>query len=109
MQSLLEFAADLTSAQRERGVTATELAEKTGLSDQSVRAMLHGVTAPRLTNAIALADALGLELVLVPKAMAEGMRASTQPRQVRTVVSDAERMLGAIPGVPAPTVTRGGR
>ncbi|MFN9474646.1 hypothetical protein [Acidovorax sp.] len=73
------------------------MAEKTGLTDQSVRAMLHGNAAPRLTNAMAVADALGMEFVLVPKAMAEGMRSSSEDRSPRTVVSDVERRLGTLP------------
>lgn len=94
MQSLEDFAQEMSRHQKARRVTATELAGRAGLTDQSVRAMLHGHAAPRLTNAMALADALGLELVLVPKAVAQEMRASAEPPQARTVVSDIERTLG---------------
>lgn len=100
MQSLKEFAAALAQAKRGRHITATELAERTGLSPQAVRQMLAGKTAPRLTNAMALAQELGLELVLMPSEAANSL---SQPRQtVRTVVSDVERLIAAS----APGVTR---
>lgn len=97
MKSLREFAEEISIRQKERQLTATELAERTGLTDQSVRAMLHGNAAPRLTNAMAVADALGLEFVLVPKAIANEMRSSTADRSPRTVLSDVERRLGMLP------------
>lgn len=106
MQSLEDFAQEMSRHQKARRVTATELAGRAGLTDQSVRAMLHGHAAPRLTNAMALADALGLELVLVPKAVAQEMRASAEPPQARTVVSDIERTLGRLPDIRSEAVRR---
>lgn len=67
MKTLQEFADALTEAQKARKLTARELADSVGLSDLSVRKILSGQTAPRLTNAMALASELGFELVLVPK------------------------------------------
>ncbi|RYF57020.1 MAG: XRE family transcriptional regulator [Comamonadaceae bacterium] len=101
MQTLRDFAVAITHAQKDRGLTAKELAARTGLSDQAVRTMLHGEAAPRLTNAMALADALGMELVLMPKAAADGFRrsASSEPAS-RTVISDVERRLGVAVGSP---------
>ena len=65
MKTLQDFANTLTQAQKERELTAKELAEEVGLSDLSVRKILSGQSAPRLTNAMALASVLGYELVLV--------------------------------------------
>lgn len=94
MRTLRDFSTALTQAQKASAVTAKDLASRTGLSDQAVRAMLHGEAAPRLTNAMALADALGLELVLMPKAAAEGYRHTETSPATRTVLSDVERRLG---------------
>lgn len=95
MKALSEFSKTLSKARRSRKMTAKELAERTGLSSLAVRQILSGKSAPRLTNAMALAQELGLELVLVPKAVADGLR---PPRKaLRTVVSDVERMLGVRP------------
>jgi ribosome-binding protein aMBF1 (putative translation factor) len=92
VKSLKDLSIELTKAQQASKLSAVELAKRTGLSDQSVRSMLHGEAAPRFTNAVALADALGLEFVLVPKAAAQSMRASQEPPPNR-MLSDVERRL----------------
>lgn len=96
MQTLGEFSAALTEAQKERGLTARALAAKTGLSALAVRQILAGVAAPRLTNAMALASELGLELVLLPKEAAHSIGGVKQAE--RTVLTDVERRLGIARG-----------
>ena len=59
---------------------------------QAVRQALAGETAPRLTNAMALALELGYELVLVPVEVAQSLGQAAQAE--RTVLSDVERLLG---------------
>ena len=56
MRSLNEFATAMKAAKDARRLTANELASRTGLSAQAVRHMLSGGTAPRLSNAMALAQ-----------------------------------------------------
>lgn len=91
MRTLREFSIALTQAQKAQKVTAVALAERTGLTPLSVRQILAGVTAPRLTNAMALAEELGFEIVLMPKAAAQSL---SQPQQAtRSVLSDVERRL----------------
>lgn len=92
MQTLQEFAQVLTHAQKQQRVTANALAHQTGLSPQSVRQILAGVTAPRLTNAMALAAELGLELVLLPRSAARSLSEAAQSD--RTVLTDVERRAG---------------
>ncbi len=95
MKTLHEFASTLKASQKAQRVTAVELADRLGLSAQAVRQMLAGTTAPRLTNAMALADELGLELVLVPKEIAQSL---SQPAKVeRATKSDVERLLSGEP------------
>ena len=91
MKTLQEFADALTEAQKARKLTAKELADSVGLSDLSVRRILSGQAAPRLTNAMALASELGLELVLVPKEVA--LSISGAPKKPRSVLSNVERRL----------------
>lgn len=97
MRSLAEFSTTLADAKRSRKLTANALAQRTGLTPQAVRQILAGESAPRLTNAMALASELGLELVLLPKEAAQALAGAQQGSQApRTVVSDVERMvLGA--------------
>lgn len=92
MKTLQDFADALSSAKAERRVSATNLASKTGLTPLAVRRILSGDAAPRLTNAMALAGELGLELILVPKGAAQSL--STASEGERTVLTDIERRLG---------------
>ena len=92
MKTPQEFADALTEAQKARKLTAKELADSVGLPDLSVPRILSGQTAPRPTNAIALASELGLELVLVPKEVAQSL--SGAPKKPRSVLSNVERRLG---------------
>ena len=95
MKTLHDFATSLKASQKAQRVTAVELADRLGLSAQAVRQMLAGTTAPRLTNAMALADELGLELVLVPKEIAQSL---SQPAKAdRATKSDVERLLSGEP------------
>lgn len=91
MHTLSEFSRALTAAQKSSRVTATALAQKTGLSTLAVRKILSGESAPRLTNAMALASELGLELVLLPKDAAQSLAGNHQAE--RTVLTDIERRL----------------
>lgn len=91
MRSLNEFATAMKAAKDARRLTATELAHRTGLSAQAVRHMLSGGTAPRLSNAMALAHELGYEFVLVPREVAQSLH--QPPQAERTVVSDVERLI----------------
>lgn len=101
MRTLLEFSKVMKDAKKNCGLTDIELANRTGLSPQGVRNSLAGKTAPRLTNAMALAQELGLEFVLVPREVAQSL---SQPQQAeRTVLTDVERMLAeAVPNIVKP-------
>ncbi len=74
MKTLAELAQVLEEARSRGGLDYKGLAEKTGLTPLSVRNALQAKTALRATNLMALADVLGLELVLVPKAMASSLK-----------------------------------
>ncbi len=96
MRTLQEFASTLKDAKKVRRLSDIELAARTGLSPQGVRLALGGKSAPRLTTAMALAQELGLELVLVPREAAQSL-AQPQP-DARTVLSDVELLLQSTAG-----------
>jgi transcriptional regulator with XRE-family HTH domain len=91
MHTLADFSKLLTEAHAARKITINDLAERTGLSRKSVSQILAGQTAPKITNAMALANELGLELVLLPKGAAGSIAAA--PQAERKVLSDVERRL----------------
>lgn len=67
MQSQAEVALTLDTERRRQKLKYVELAKATGLSVLAVRQALQGGTALRITSLMALADRLGLELMLLPK------------------------------------------
>lgn len=105
MQTLGEFSQALTEAQKARKLTINELARDTGLSRLAVRQILAGDAAPRLTNAMALASELGLELVLVPKEAAQSLAGTGAAAPQRTILSDVERRLNLNAPAASPRTT----
>jgi transcriptional regulator with XRE-family HTH domain len=75
MKTLLEVAARLEDARQRLGLDYQTIAESTGLTPLSVRSALQGKTAPRITTLMAIADQLGLEVLLLPKVVAAGLQA----------------------------------
>ena len=70
MKSQPEVAQALDSERRRQKLKYVDLAKATGLSVLAVRQALQGKTALRITSLMALADRLGLELMLQPKVAA---------------------------------------
>lgn len=73
MKSQSEVAQTLNAERRRQKLKYVELAQATGLSVLAVRQALQGKTALRITSMMALADRLGLELMLLPKMVASSM------------------------------------
>src|SRR5258706_14917038 len=92
MKTLLEVAARLESERQRQKITYTELAQATGLSVLAVRQALQGKTAARVTSMMALADRLGLEMVLLPKEVAGAMD-HTRAEPVKPALTSVERAL----------------
>jgi transcriptional regulator with XRE-family HTH domain len=70
MKTLSEIATRLEDERLRLMLDYQTLAEKTGLTPLSVRNVLQGRTAPRITTLMAIADQLGLEVLLLPKVVA---------------------------------------
>lgn len=75
MKTLSEVAASLEGQRQRLGLDYQAVAESTGLTPLSVRSVLQGKTAPRVTTLMAIADQLGLEVLLLPKVVAAGLQA----------------------------------
>jgi len=99
MKTLAEVAATLEQARQQRKLPYEELARAAGLTPLATRRALKGQAAPRVTTLMALAERLGLELVLLPKVVAQGLDPSGQtPERPLSLVEQ----LAAGGPVPAP-------
>lgn len=109
MKTLSEVAARLEGERQRLKLDYQTIAEKTGLTPLSVRSALQGRTAPRITTLMALADQLGLEVLLLPKVVAMGLEAQAGegpvPALSRVDRIVADTSLRAMPG--AKVGTRG--
>jgi transcriptional regulator with XRE-family HTH domain len=71
MKSILAFSTLLRARVDELGLTQAELADAAGVSRRTLTQVLGGKTDFRIGTLIALADRLGLEVLMVPGAVAE--------------------------------------
>jgi len=96
MKTLREIADVLKAAQHEKSMTVTKLVEETGLTAVTLRGLLTAKTDPQLTTLITVADALGLEVMLVPQAISASLAASVQPDyiEIPTLVGSALKRRG---------------
>lgn len=76
MQTLGQLAYALESARTQRRMTYDELARGAGLTPLATRRAMQGTAAPRITTLMALAGQLGMEVVLVPRVVAQGLESA---------------------------------
>ncbi|MDR7152662.1 hypothetical protein J2W49_004640 [Hydrogenophaga palleronii] len=74
MKTLAELAQVLESARKRQKLSYKALAARVGLTPLAVRQALSGKSALRAHNLMALADELGLELMLLPKGVARSFQ-----------------------------------
>lgn len=94
---------DALSARRDAsGLSAAEIALRSGLTERSVRNALGLQGNPQLSSLLAIVDALGLELQLAPKGFGEATAAPGDGyRPVATRVGQAIAQSPAPPPYPA--------
>ncbi|MET3916324.1 HTH-type transcriptional regulator/antitoxin HipB [Variovorax sp. OAS795] len=86
------------SARRDAaGLTHAEIAQRSGLTERSVRNALSLKGNPQLSSLLALVDALGLELQLAPKGFGESVGTDPGYRPVATRVGHAVAQAPAPP------------
>ena len=93
MKTLSEIATRLEDERRRLMLDYQALAERTGLTPLSVRGVLQGRTAPRITTLMAIADQLGLEVLLLPKVVATGLQAHTAEEPPPPALSRVDRIV----------------
>jgi transcriptional regulator with XRE-family HTH domain len=75
----MQLAASLRTMRKRRGLTQAGLAERTGGAQAHISGIENGTYDPRTSTLIALAAALGCELMLVPKEKVAELRRSVSP------------------------------
>lgn len=93
MKTLSEIATRLEDERQGLKLDYQSLAERTGLTPLSVRNVLQGRTAPRITTLMAIADQLGLEVLLLPKVVAAGLQAHSAQEPAPPALSRVDRIV----------------
>lgn len=93
MKTLSEIATQLEGERRRLMLDYQTLAERTGLTPLSVRNILQGRTAPRITTLMAIADQLGLEVLLLPKVVAAGLQPHSAQEPAPPALSRVDRIV----------------
>lgn len=92
MKTSLDVGARLQEARASRKVSMKDLVDKTGLTAVTLRRALEGTTDARISTVVAIAQELGLELVLVPKQIAASLETPPRPGpQIESIVARALR------------------
>lgn len=76
MKSLVDVAETLSTTAVERKISSKDLAAAAGVTPQTLVNILKHHSDFRVSNLLALADRLGLELLLVPKGAIAGLQTS---------------------------------
>jgi transcriptional regulator with XRE-family HTH domain len=93
MKTLSEMTSVLEDERQRLALDYQALAERTGLTPLSVRNILQGRTAPRITTLMAIANQLGLEVMLLPKVMATGLQSHTAQEPAPPALSRVDRIV----------------
>lgn len=75
MKTLAELSHTLLQAKEQLALPVVAMSRNTGLTAVTIRSVLAGKSDPRLSTLMTLADQLGFEVMLVPKALAASITA----------------------------------
>lgn len=90
MKTLQQLATTLRDRIRRLKLTQETLSTDAGISRQTLSKVLSGRADLKVTTLFALADRLGLEVMLVPKEISPGMAAEDETRpRIKSVVDAA--------------------
>lgn len=95
VNSIHEISAALREALSVSGLKQQDLREAAGVSRQTLANVLKGTEDYKLSTLLALADRLGHELVLLPKAAARGLQAKKAEPVVETVIDQVRKRLAS--------------
>ncbi|KRA70191.1 hypothetical protein ASD88_18950 [Pelomonas sp. Root662] len=94
MKSIREVSSILRSSVAERAIRQADLHEQAGISQRTLTNVLSGSEDYKLSTLLSVADRLGLELALVPKAMNAAVQAgpTSEPRVKSRVAAALDRI-----------------
>jgi len=94
MKSIREVSSILRSSIEERAIRQADLREQAGISQRTLTNVLSGSEDYKLSTLLSVADRLGLELALVPKAMNAAVQAgpTSEPRVKSRVAAALDRV-----------------
>lgn len=90
----------LSSRRDALGLSNAQVAERSGLTERSVRNVFGPLGNPQLSSLLALVDALDLELNLAPRGFGQPVAAEPGYRPVTTRIGDALARQPAVAAVP---------
>jgi len=93
MNSISEISYELRTAVERSHLKQYELREAAGLSRQTLANVLKGTADYKISTLLALADRLGLELLLLPKEAARGLKPQPPAPVVETLVDQVRKRL----------------
>jgi transcriptional regulator with XRE-family HTH domain len=98
MKTLQQVATTLRNRVTQLKLTQERLGTEAGVSRQTLTKVLSGRADLKVTTLLALADRLGLEVMLVPKDLAPGMATDDESRpRIKSIVDVAIEELGMKP------------
>lgn len=96
MKSIVDLSAELRKVMRQNSVTQETVRDAAGISRQTMVNVLKGTEDFKVSTLLAVADRLGLELLLVPKGAARGLQPSTATAPVvETMIDQVRKRLQA--------------
>ncbi|SFB75463.1 transcriptional regulator, XRE family [Collimonas sp. OK412] len=96
MKTLNELSAILRQAKDRLALPVIAMSRDSGLTTVTIRGVLAGKNDPRLSTLMTIADQLGLELMLLPKAVASSIAANAPAEEeVQSLVAAALARQGA--------------
>ncbi|WP_159912029.1 helix-turn-helix domain-containing protein [Pantoea sp. 18069] len=93
MNTIQQVSGELRAALRRSGLTQQAVRDAAGVSRQTFANVVGGEADYKLSTLLAIADRLGLELLLVPKGAARGLQRPSE-RPVESLVDRARKQLG---------------
>jgi len=96
MKTVTEISGVLRNATRHQAIRQADLKSRAGISQRTLTKVLGGQDDYKLSTLLALADRLGLELLLVPKGAAQAVDAgrTSEPQIKSRVAAALDRVRG---------------
>jgi hypothetical protein len=94
MKTAAELASSLEVARAARRIKRQDIVSRTGLNPLSVRGLLDGNKDSRISTLLAVANEVGLEVMLIPKEVSQAMQSAGAAHPTSTISSVVDAALG---------------